>query len=1076
MTLFAMVHSIAAACAAAIAGLVVLGPALPALAQSPLEDALKVIDQARGGGTDRSRVAAPVSFVPPPRTINDITAILDRQKPDAAKLAANRAAADAQPPAGAAPAALADFYFQRGLAATELGRTQQRLADFKQANDFAQKASLPPATQIIYLQRLTIAYDAAGDFKGALDVLRERQRLVEEGKVPRAALFNVLQNRIAYSARLGRIDVARAALAHLENLYTQSANWQNPQAINRENFRSQVLTGRIVVALATGQYTEAEATARECLGLMPDLVAAESSLNLPAGTFANLRDNIRGSLASALLFQGRLIEAEAEARVALLSRLERFGRYAPETAGDIMLLARVLFEERRPADSEKLAEAARSVYETLGYDPGSQSVVFSLFWLARAQLTQGKLDVAKATYAVLERAIGGNADLRRRFLDSDSSYGVMLVRTGRAAEAVGIMERNLDQVRARLGERNFSTASAHGWLGFALAHAGQTARAKSEFENAMPVLLSPTREAESSDSGGGSIAQRDRVMQILVEAYIELLADSGGAVAAETFRAADAVRGRSVERALAESSARAGAGDPALADLVRHEQDAEKQVAALQGLLTNMLSQPTSEQDPSAVTVLRQQIDQLRGARARVREEIERRFPNYAALIDPRPATVEEVQKNLRPGEALIATYVGDERLFVWAVPQQGQVAFASTKIGGREVNRMVMGLRKTLDADVQSIDQVPAFDLAAANKLYAILLQPVAQGWSGARSLMVVPHRSLGQVPFGLLVTEPTSLGPDGGVPFAGYQGVQFLVRKLAVTQLPSVAALATLRSIPTPRGSREAFAGFGDPWFSPEQAKEARAEAASHGVQTRGAPKTAQLQTRGISLVRRSAPATEAAAGASLASLPRLPDTAEEVRSIALALHADPARDVFLGAQASEKNATSGALSNRRIIVFATHGLVPGDLGGLVQPALALSSPAVTGGGGDGLLTVEKILALKLDADWVVLSACNTAAGQGVGAEAVSGLGRAFFYAGTRALLVSNWPVETLSARTLTTDLFKRIADDPHLARAEALRQAELALIDGAGDVDPATKKTLFSYAHPMFWAPFTLVGDGG
>jgi CHAT domain-containing protein len=208
----------------------------------------------------------------------------------------------------------------------------------------------------------------------------------------------------------------------------------------------------------------------------------------------------------------------------------------------------------------------------------------------------------------------------------------------------------------------------------------------------------------------------------------------------------------------------------------------------------------------------------------------------------------------------------------------------------------------------------------------------------------------------------------------------------------------------------------------------------------------------------------------------LPRLPDTAEEVRSIALALHADPVRDVFLGAQASEKNATSGALSNRRIIVFATHGLVPGDLGGLVQPALALSSPAVTGGGGDGLLTVEKILALKLDADWVVLSACNTAAGQGVGAEAVSGLGRAFFYAGTRALLVSSWPVETLSARTLTTDLFKRIADDPRLARAEALRQAELALIDGAGDVDPATKKTLFSYAHPMFWAPFTLVGDGG
>jgi CHAT domain-containing protein len=134
------------------------------------------------------------------------------------------------------------------------------------------------------------------------------------------------------------------------------------------------------------------------------------------------------------------------------------------------------------------------------------------------------------------------------------------------------------------------------------------------------------------------------------------------------------------------------------------------------------------------------------------------------------------------------------------------------------------------------------------------------------------------------------------------------------------------------------------------------------------------------------------------------------------------------------------------------------------------------VAGGAGDGLLTVGKILALKLDADWVVLSACNTAAGQGVGAEAVSGLGRAFFYAGTRALLVSNWPVESDSAHALTTDLFRRIAADPRLSRAEALRQAELALIDGPGAVDPATKRALFSYAHPIFWAPFALVGDGG
>ena len=166
---------------------------------------------------------------------------------------------------------------------------------------------------------------------------------------------------------------------------------------------------------------------------------------------------------------------------------------------------------------------------------------------------------------------------------------------------------------------------------------------------------------------------------------------------------------------------------------------------------------------------------------------------------------------------------------------------------------------------------------------------------------------------------------------------------------------------------------------------------------------------------------------------------------------------------------------LSNRKVIVFATHGLVPGDLDGLTQPALALSSPAVTGGSEDGLLTMGEILGLKLNADWVVLSACNTAAADGAGAEAVSGLGRAFFYAGARALLVSNWPVETTSAKALTTDLFARQAKDPTLTRAQALQQAMLQLIDGPGRTD-AQGKTLYSYAHPIFWAPFTLVGDGG
>jgi len=120
-------------------------------------------------------------------------------------------------------------------------------------------------------------------------------------------------------------------------------------------------------------------------------------------------------------------------------------------------------------------------------------------------------------------------------------------------------------------------------------------------------------------------------------------------------------------------------------------------------------------------------------------------------------------------------------------------------------------------------------------------------------------------------------------------------------------------------------------------------------------------------------------------------------------------------------------------------------------------------------------EILGLKLNADWVVLSACNTGAGEGAGAEAVSGLGRAFFYAGTRALLVSNWPVETTSARTLTTSIFRRQAADPNMSRSGALNHTMIDLIDNLGYLD-AEGRMVFSYSHPVFWAPFSLVADGG
>ncbi|MFZ4539426.1 CHAT domain-containing protein, partial [Propionivibrio sp.] len=312
--------------------------------------------------------------------------------------------------------------------------------------------------------------------------------------------------------------------------------------------------------------------------------------------------------------------------------------------------------------------------------------------------------------------------------------------------------------------------------------------------------------------------------------------------------------------------------------------------------------------------------------------------------------------------------------------------------------------------------------------------------------------------LPLAILPTAKSTLPATRAMPYGEYAGVPWLIRQYAITQLPSVNALAVLRRLPAARADRTPFIGFGDPQFGKTQVAASSAR-----------------KLRNLAMDRRSIPVTNAASSAPAAAsdavwmdygaIPPLPDTREEVLSLAATLQADPTKDVFLGADASKANVQRVDLSKRRIVAFATHGLLPGDFPGVSEPSLALANPH---DGKHGLLTLTDILNLKLDADWVVLSACNTAAGDGSGADAVSGLGRGFFYAGTRALLVTHWSVESVSARLLVTGVFDRQAKDAALSRAEALRQSMLSLMQ--------QNSGSFAYAHPLFWAPYALVGDGG
>jgi CHAT domain-containing protein len=529
------------------------------------------------------------------------------------------------------------------------------------------------------------------------------------------------------------------------------------------------------------------------------------------------------------------------------------------------------------------------------------------------------------------------------------------------------------------------------------------------------------------------------------------------------------LRGQSVQRALQASSARSAIGNPELAKLVRVAQDGEKRIGAAVATLNNLLALPPAEREEKAVRATQAEISAMQTARAQTLKDIAKKFPDYGNLVNPPPPNATDLQKQLTDDEALLSFYFGRLDSFVWVVRKDSPIQFARIKMTLGDLNAKVTKLREALEPKAAMISDIPAFDVKLASELYDSLLKPVEGGWKPAKNLIVVTNGALGLLPLSLLPTAAAEVKTDDDPLFSSYRKVPWLARTHAVTMVPSASALQTLRKLPPGKASRQDLVAFGDPYFSKEQADEAAK--GDKPVQLADASGT----TRGARLKRRNSPQLEGADNADLAMLPRLPDTADELKSIALALQADPSKVLNLGKDANEKAVKTMDLSGFKIVAFATHGLVPGELDGLTQPALALSAPSVSGSGGDGLLTMEEILSLKLDADWVVLSACNTGAGAGAGAEAASGLGRAFFYAGTRALLVTNWSVHSQSAKDLVTDLFKRQADDPKLTRGEALRQAMMALADGKGYTD-TSGKTEFAYAHPLFWAPYTIIGDGG
>jgi CHAT domain-containing protein len=424
-----------------------------------------------------------------------------------------------------------------------------------------------------------------------------------------------------------------------------------------------------------------------------------------------------------------------------------------------------------------------------------------------------------------------------------------------------------------------------------------------------------------------------------------------------------------------------------------------------------------------------------------------------------KPLTTEEVQILLGAHDALVFFLVGASESYVFALTRE-RFEWRTISLGEENLSIKVAAFRRGLDivelTKSVSTGTAQLFDLAAAHELYVALLGPVEALIKDKPQLLIVPSGPLTALPFHLLVMDkPVIAAPQTQINnMAAYRDAAWLVKRHAVTVLPSVANLKALRVSAGKGRATKPMIGFGDPVFAPDKV------AALAGQRT--ARVKIAARTRAYSEYWQGASVNRAKLAEALAPLP---DSADELKAVAAKLGASSS-DIHIGRNATEANVKRLPLADYRVVYFATHGLVAGDVEGLGEPSLALTLPNEPSELDDGLLTASEVAQLELNADWVVLSACNTAAGEKPGAEALSGLARAFFYAGARALLVSHWGIDSKAAARLSTSTFDIMNSDQTIGRAEALRRAMLAYLnDKSDDWNP----------YPAFWGSFSLVGEG-
>lgn len=730
---------------------------------------------------------------------------------------------------------------------------------------------------------------------------------------------------------------------------------------------------------------------------------------------------------------------------------------------------------------------------------GAESVTLAWSLLARANLYFKREDYERAA-ALYERAL--NLWRQEGINETMMSYarlGLAMVnyQQKRYAESEALYREIIEKWTSLYGEGNPLALSAMSGLvdlyfdldrnDDALATARRAAHEIRARSNRVIVGYGDTTASSEQE------LEYDHIGQYLKVAYKVAVdnPDQMPVLLDEALEVAQLANKASTGAALSQMSARFAATSEPLQILIRERQELAVEWKNISESLRTAAGRRPEERGPEW-ELQRTQLAEVGNRLEEIAAQLGREFPEYTDLANPKPLSVAQAQALLVPNEVIVSLLDRDIGAYVWVLTRQ-RARWYRAPIGTSSLSELVTELRCGLDRDgewmwenqsrrwlakkapcrtrwpdgLKEREPLP-FDPAKANELYNTLLGPAADLLVNpdgtGKHLLLVPSGPLTSLPFQVLVTN----APE---PATATTSLEWLAKRHALTVLPSVASLASLRRNTKGSAGSEPFIAFADPVLTRNCPAPSTPKACPGA-----AIETASTET----VVTRSAGEMDTAASfmrgglADVAALKSrlcpLPDTAFEVACVGDSLGSEPS-NLVLGKDMTESKVKNMALDKYRIVHFATHGLLAGETAQLAEqhaePALVFSPPDVPTEQDDGLLTASEVAGLKLDADWVVMSACNTAGGGAPGAEALSGLARAFFFAGARALLVSHWPVNSTAATMLTTRTFAELKRDPGIGRAEAFRRSMLALI---GDNDRPWA------AHPSVWAPFVLVGEGG